>query len=412
MAAVLAQEVQEALVVLRRHVEELHEGLVVAARLLEADAHQVTDVLARDVAGHERLVGDVPERLAAQQQPVEQGLGGRGRAGFRVSRRRRRGRGAHLRGQVVAVDDAARAAAGQPLGDVPQFADVARPVVRFEGAHGVRPDLGHRHAVFGGELAQEVIEQRRDVVLALAQRRNRDVDHVQPVIQVFTELAGLDAFGQPAVGGGDDPHVGVDAIPFVAHALDLAGFEEAEQQRLHAQRHLAHFVHEDGAAVGGFEQAALVAISVGEAAARVTEELGLEQCVGHRGAVDGEQWRVAAAAAGVDQVRHHFFAHSAGAGDEHLGVGPGRVLHFLLHDAQRLAAADQGRPARPCGALGGGRNARGGRIGAGHPCRIHHGRRKRRESAAFVALYARLISFWATERVSDQRNSLNDTWHS
>ena len=79
------------------------------------------------------------------------------------------------------------------------------------------------------------------------------------------------------------------------------------------------------------------------------------------------QRRVAAAAAGVDQVRHHFLAHAAGAGDEHLGVGPGRVLDFLLHDAQRLAVADQGRPARPCGALGGGRNARGGRIGAGHP---------------------------------------------
>ncbi len=241
------------------------------------------------------------------------------------------------------MDDAAGAAAGEALGDVAQLADVARPVVGFERCHRVGGTLGQGHAVFHREEPQEVIEQRRHVVLALAQRRDRDVDDVEAVVEVFAEFAGGDPLGQAAVGRRHHAHVRVDAVAFVADALDFAGFEEAEQQRLHAQRHLADFVHEDGAAVGRFEQAALVAVGVGEAAARVPEELRFEERVGHRRAVDREHRRVPAPAALVDEVGHHFLAHTARARDEHLGVGPRGVLDFLLYDLQRLAPADEGR---------------------------------------------------------------------
>ena len=125
-----------------------------------------------------------------------------------------------------------------------------------------------------------------------------------------------------AVGGADDAHVDAIGRAVVgADRLDLAGLEEAEQQRLHAQRHLADFVEEHRAAVGRLEQAGLVAIGVGEAALDVAEELRLEQRVGQAGAVERDERLRAARAALVNQLRGDFLADAAFAGDEHLGVG-------------------------------------------------------------------------------------------
>ena len=88
--------------------------------------------------------------------------------------------------------------------------------------------------------------------------------------------------------------------PIGADLLQLAGLEEAQQQALHAQRHLADFVEEQRAAVGHFELALLVAIGAGEAALHVAEELRLEQRLGQAGAVDGHErpWRRARCARG------------------------------------------------------------------------------------------------------------------
>ena len=53
--------------------------------------------------------------------------------------------------------------------------------------------------------------------------------------------------------------------------LDFAGLEEPQQQRLHAQAHLADFVEEQRAACASCELSRLVAIGAGEAALDVPE---------------------------------------------------------------------------------------------------------------------------------------------
>ena len=96
---------------------------------------------------------------------------------------------------------------------------------------------------------------------------------VQAVVQILAERLVGDAIDQAAMRGGDDAHVERRHVAIGADALNLAGLEEPQQQRLHAQAHLADFVHEDRAAVGRFEPASLVAMRVGEAALHVAEQL-------------------------------------------------------------------------------------------------------------------------------------------
>ena len=90
---------------------------------------------------------------------------------------------------------------------------------------------------------------------------------------------------QRAIGGGDD--AGIDAAREVlADAAHLAVLDDAQQLRLPARRQLADFVEEQRAAVGFLEQPGAFGERAGEGAARVAEELGLEELVGQRGAVD------------------------------------------------------------------------------------------------------------------------------
>src|SRR6266545_3778761 len=63
MALMLSQEVQETLVIVRRHVEQLDQAAVVASGALEAVADDLLQFLAREVPRHERAVDYGPERL-------------------------------------------------------------------------------------------------------------------------------------------------------------------------------------------------------------------------------------------------------------------------------------------------------------------------------------------------------------
>ena len=94
----------------------------------------------------------------------------------------------------------------------------------------------------------------RDVLAALAQRRQLDVDDREAEVEVLAEVARLDLLHQVAVGGGDHPHVDLDDV-VAADAPHLAVLQHAQELGLQVQPQLAELVEEDGAAVGALERA-------------------------------------------------------------------------------------------------------------------------------------------------------------
>ena len=103
-----------------------------------------------------------------------------------------------------------------------------------------------------------------DVVAPLAQRRNFQVDDVQAIVEIRPKRTGLDLFRQTPVGRRNDANVERAVRREAAHGLNLAGLEEAQQQRLHAHRHFTDFVEKHRAAIRRLEQARLVSIRAGE----------------------------------------------------------------------------------------------------------------------------------------------------
>src|SRR5262249_23004704 len=148
----------------------------------------------------------------------------------------------------------------------------------------------------------------------LAERRQRDLDDPEPVVEVLTELAVGDALAETGVGRGEHPHVDRHAAAS-ADPLDLPLLQDAQELRLQRERHVADLVEKERAALSGLE-APGARLDAGGHAALDAEELGLEEALGQRRAVDRDEGLLRPLAAGVDHAGDELLARAALAGDE------------------------------------------------------------------------------------------------
>ena len=136
-----------------------------------------------------------PAGLAQDAEDVlPLGVGQRDRRG---GRRRRPATAAGLQVAERDLQRRARREDDRALDDVLQLADVARPGVAHQGVHDRGRDGLDLPAHPPGEPLGEMADQQRDVVAALAQRRQHDREDVQAVVEVAAEAA----VGRPSAPG-------------------------------------------------------------------------------------------------------------------------------------------------------------------------------------------------------------------
>ena len=123
-------------------------------------------------------------------------------------------------------------------------------------------------------LVQEVIDQPGNVLAAIAQRRQVDAHHVEPIKQILAEVALGDFFLQIDVGGGDHAHVHLHRLR-IADALEFALLQDAQQFHLQLRLQRADLIEENRAAVGGLKPADLVADGAGERSLDVAEQFAI-----------------------------------------------------------------------------------------------------------------------------------------
>src|SRR5206468_2029277 len=95
------------------------------------------------------------------------------------------------------------------------------------------------------------------------------------------------------MGGANDPSVDRDRGA-AANPLDHSLLEEAQQLDLERQRDVADLVEEQRPALRQLDLAGGCLDGPGEGATLITEQLGLKQILGNRGAVDGDKFAVGA----------------------------------------------------------------------------------------------------------------------
>src|SRR5207244_2581023 len=243
--------------------------------------------------------------------PLAASLRGRSRADRR--RRRRTGRAPRPAGRR------ARSRAPTPaprlLDRVLELAHVPLPLVRAEravrvGGQGLRLPLETRRG-----RGEGVLDQERQVLGPLAQRRERDRDDVQAVVEVLAEAPRLHLGLEVLVGGGEDADVDLERA-VAAHPFELALLEHAQDLRLRLERHVADLVEEERAAGGDLELPLARRDRPGDGALPVAEEPALDQLARERSAVHLDERLRAPGAVVVERVGDQLLAGAARAADE------------------------------------------------------------------------------------------------
>ena len=116
---------------------------------------------------------------------------------------------------------------------VGQLADVPRPTVRMHGGQDFRRKQRILRPNGGAESAGQMSGQDFDVVGPLPQRRQRDLERVDPEPQVLAKFTLDDHAVQVAIGCANDPNVARVGL-VLADASNFAALQEAEQFGLHA----------------------------------------------------------------------------------------------------------------------------------------------------------------------------------
>ena len=123
------------------------------------------------------------------------------------------------------------------------------------------------------------VDQDRQVVHSLAQRRDLDGHLRHTKIEVFSKCAAVDGVAKIHVRREQRAHVHLAAAA-CSYGPNLLVFEHAQQLRLHRRAHFADFVEQQRTAIGLDEDAVGGTIRSRERASDVTEQLAFQQGIG------------------------------------------------------------------------------------------------------------------------------------
>jgi hypothetical protein len=137
---------------------------------------------------------------------------------------------------------------------VAELADVAEPAATLQQRTRLDAQLGRGDAQAASHLAHQRTRQQGHVFAARVQRRQLDLHHSQPVVEVTAQLLGLGAARHVRVGGGHDAHVRA-ARRVVAQAVVRARLREVQQLGLSRAGQLRDLVQEQRAPLGRRHQA-------------------------------------------------------------------------------------------------------------------------------------------------------------
>src|SRR5690606_21906224 len=225
------------------------------------------------------------------------------------------------------------------LDQVGQLADVTRPGVLTQG-HDRRAAEANGAALFLLQPGDQLIEQQRKILDALAQRRHLDGEYVQPVVEVLAELAAGDHLFKILVRRGNHPHVRLLRL-VAADPLEGALLQHTQQLDLHVHRHVADLVEKQRAAGRQLETPRPAGNGTGKGTLLVAEQFAFQQLGRNRAAVNRYEGGIFALGVEMEVARHYLLAGARVAEDKHGGLSVGHLLHHLPHGLDRPTGAYQ-----------------------------------------------------------------------
>jgi hypothetical protein len=108
--------------------------------------------------------------------------------------------------------------------------------------------------VLARELAHEMLRQHGDVLDPFAQGREQHLEHVETIVQIFTQASVANCLRWRTIRRGENADVELDVLRS-AEPTRLTFLEHAQQLGLERDRHLGDLVEKERASVGHLEHA-------------------------------------------------------------------------------------------------------------------------------------------------------------
>ncbi len=150
-----------------------------------------------------------------------------------------------------------------------------------ENVQNFRADSANVLAVLGVDVAQNVLHQQGNVLFVIAQRRQIDVEDIQPEIKILPQMAAADRLFGIFVRGREHAHIH-RRLGLASQPADLAVFQHAQEFRLRRRRHLADLIEQQRPAVGQLEAPDAAFRRAGKRATLVSENFAFHQRFGNR----------------------------------------------------------------------------------------------------------------------------------
>src|SRR4029450_2340134 len=180
------------------------------------------------------------------------------------------------------------------------------------------------------EFRDEGLHEQREILLALPKRRQAKREDVEPVVEVFPQLTGLNRFEWSDIGGcgGAKLH----RLPGGhTQGREQALLQNTQKFHLGLRRHLADLIEKQSSPIRELKASLTPIGGTGKRPFLVPENLALEQRLRNRRAVDRHEWKGCPRAELVDGLSNELLARSGVAGDEHRGAGRRRLLDVLVN---------------------------------------------------------------------------------
>ena len=153
-----------------------------------------------------------------------------------------------------------------------EFANIARPGMLMKSLDGGGVEAGNVFAIALRVTVEKMVCQEIDVLTAVSQRRDVDLNGIQAKEEVLTEPTGSGLGIHVGVGSREYPNVDTPGRGR-ADALEISRFQNAQEFGLQVEWNVGNFVQEQGAAIGEFESPDAIGARIGKSTLYVTEEL-------------------------------------------------------------------------------------------------------------------------------------------
>src|SRR5581483_261893 len=184
-----------------------------------------------------------------------------------------------------------------------------------------------------------MLHEAGNILGALAQGRQQNRNHVDPVVEIGAELAVGDRFLEVAICRAYQPHVNPNR-PHAADSFELALLERAQELGLKRGRRVADFIEEERAAMSLFETALMFAHRPGERAFLVSEQFGFDQRLRECRTVHLHEGSVLAGTKIVNRPRDQLLAGAAFSAQENRRIAGRGLMNVRKDLVHQLALAD------------------------------------------------------------------------